>query len=308
MKVAAILTSNVMDTICRLPGVPTHDWCDRAAAGLARLHHPCVALCSIAHLDARGFVTNLELVGAAASTDAQPTASANSDSIVRGAVTSGMVKDMHLNQSRSNIVEGQWLGWNVGTLNEDLWFVSTASQQGLMPGRGPSLLNRRWEWMNPIDVLLGAVKVPCESGTRMLLVEVASAEAGFRDTTRQAAVLAATLPMLSKRVSQAFDPGSQDRMNWLTPREELVMWHLVAGMKVPQIAALLHRSVYTVHDHVKSLHRKLNANNRGQLVSRALGHLGPLDMSLHSPSKDLDPGSTKPAEPHAPMKAKATRG
>ncbi|MBL0871236.1 MAG: helix-turn-helix transcriptional regulator [Phycisphaerales bacterium] len=306
MKVAAILTSNVMDTICRLPGVPTHDWCDRAAAGLARLHHPCVALCCIANLDARGFITTLELVGAAASSDSQPVASSQGDAIVRGAVSSGIVRDSHLNQARMNIVEGQWLGWNVGTLNEDLWFVSTASQQGLMPGRGPSLLNRRWEWMNPVDVLLGAVKVPCESGTRMLLVEVASADPGFRDTTRQAAVVAATLPMLSKRVSQAFDPGSQDRTNWLTPREELVMWHLVAGMKVPQIAALLHRSVYTVHDHVKSLHRKLNANNRGQLVSRALGHLGPLDMTLSSPSKDLDPSPAK--NPDAPAKAKAARG
>jgi DNA-binding NarL/FixJ family response regulator len=159
-----------------------------------------------------------------------------------------------------------------------------------------------------VDVLLGAVKVPSDSGTRMLLVEVASADAGFRDTARQAAVLAATLPMLSKRVSQAFDPASQDRMNWLTPREELVMWHLVAGMKVPQIAALLHRSVYTVHDHVKSLHRKLNANNRGQLVSRALGHLGPLDMSLHAPSKDMDSASAKQPDALSPAKAKASRG
>jgi hypothetical protein len=27
-----------------------------------------------------------------------------------------------------------------------------------------------------------------------------------------------------------------------------------------------------VHDHVKSLHRKLNASSRGQLIARALGH------------------------------------
>ncbi|MBX9735913.1 MAG: LuxR C-terminal-related transcriptional regulator, partial [Phycisphaerales bacterium] len=101
--------------------------------------------------------------------------------------------------------------------------------------------------------------------------------------------LAAILPMLSQRVCKAFSAESEDRMAWLTPREEVVMWHLVAGLKVPQIAEILHRSIYTVHDHVKSLHRKLNANNRGQLVARALGHLGPIDLHASATGDEASP-------------------
>ena len=51
--------------------------------------------------------------------------------------------------------------------------------------------------------------------------------------------------------------------------------HLALGKSVKQIASDLARSPHTVHDHVKSLHRKLNASSRGELIARALGHLAP---------------------------------
>ena len=40
-----------------------------------------------------------------------------------------------------------------------------------------------------------------------------------------------------------------------------------------EIADALERSPHTVHDHVKSLHRKLNASSRGELIARTLGHV-----------------------------------
>ena len=60
----------------------------------------------------------------------------------------------------------------------------------------------------------------------------------------------------------------------LLSERELAVAHAVGkGLTNKQIAAELSRSPHTVHDHVKSLHRKLNASSRGELIARALGHI-----------------------------------
>jgi DNA-binding CsgD family transcriptional regulator len=46
---------------------------------------------------------------------------------------------------------------------------------------------------------------------------------------------------------------------------------LTLGYSIREIAELLHLSHHTVQDHVKHLHSKLDASNRGELVARALG-------------------------------------
>jgi hypothetical protein len=63
--------------------------------------------------------------------------------------------------------------------------------------------------------------------------------------------------------------------------------------------------VYTVHDHVKSLHKKLNANNRGQLVARALGHLGPLSPSAEPDAHQDEAHHDEPAKPVRPAHGRA---
>ena len=72
---------------------------------------------------------------------------------------------------------------------------------------------------------------------------------------------------------------------------------LVLGLSVRQIAEELGRSTHTVHDHVKSLHKKLNANSRGELVARALGHLGagrvPVKTTLNAmPGSAIEPSKS----------------
>jgi DNA-binding CsgD family transcriptional regulator len=57
----------------------------------------------------------------------------------------------------------------------------------------------------------------------------------------------------------------------ISVREQEVLEHLIIGKSVRQIAIELGRSPHTVHDHVKNLHRKLNASSRGELIARALG-------------------------------------
>jgi len=89
---------------------------------------------------------------------------------------------------------------------------------------------------------------------------------------RAALMLEAVLPALRARFLMAFGDASARGGDHVTPSEQRVLEQLVLGRSVVEIAAVLSRSPHTVHDHVKSLHRKFGANSRGQLVARALGH------------------------------------
>lgn len=268
MKLAATTTANVMDGLSHLPGVATSDWCDRAANALSRIHHPAWVGACLARLDARGALTDVEVSGAAASSPEFAQAGG-------GGAPAPAGRTVDLGRIRQSYRDGEWLGWSPSAMQDNLWFVGSAAQAGLLARKGESPLARRWSDVELAEVLLGAVNVPGAPG-RMLIIEIASHDPALRESAPAGAALAAVLPILQKRVLSALGAAPADKSAWLTPREEVVLWQLVAGKKVPQIAQELHRSVYTVHDHVKSLHRKLGASNRGQLVARALGHLGPL--------------------------------
>lgn len=283
MKMAAVLTSHVMEGVCQLPGVATLDWCDRAATALCKLHHPSWVGMVVGRLDARGVLTNVEVTGAAASAP-----------VAGSPPATHPARTVDLHRVRQTYREGEPLGWLPGAWQEGIWFVGSAAAAGLLARKNESGLARRWNEVDPAEVLLGAVQVPGAPG-RLLLVELVSHDPGLREESRVPAVLAAVLPLLQRKVVNALGSAPADKSSWLTPREEIVLWQLVAGKKVPQIAQELHRSVYTVHDHVKSLHRKLGASNRGQLVARALGHIGPLAASALAEST----AEPKPAKPGA---------
>ena len=279
MKVTATLTAQVMDAIGRLPGIATLDWCDRAAAALAHAHYPCTVALALGQIDAKGFLTTLEVAGIATSTPAA----------TRAPSDEAEEPSADLVRIRETFRPGEWLGWNF-TMAGSAPFISTAGQLGLLR-RGEGPLARRWAAFEPSEVIVAAIPVGGAAG-RVLVVELALKDAARHDTALQQSVLAATIPHLARRLSTAIGSDAIDKREWLTPREEAVLWHLVAGKKVPEIAAELHRSVYTVHDHVKSLHRKLGANNRGQLVARALGHIGPLPTDRSPGVRPIAPKRT----------------
>ncbi len=68
-------------------------------------------------------------------------------------------------------------------------------------------------------------------------------------------------------------------MNGMTQREQRVLEQRGRGNKGVGMAEALARSPHTIHDHVKSLHRKLNVSSRGELIARVLGHIGASDVS-----------------------------
>ena len=280
MKVAAILTSRVMDGVCKLPGVATMDWCDRAATALTRLHHPAVAFVALTTLDSRGFMLDIETAGAAISTQQIPTAADAFLQIDRLRESPSPhsreqdSSDSTLTELRQSLRKGDWIGWSIGQLQEGLWHVANAAPQGLLGAGNPGPLHRRWSQFNPVDVIVSASAIPGTRPGRWLIAEVGSSEPAFRENSREVAAMTACLPMLAQRLYAAFGKDPVNVHASLTPREEAVLWRLVSGMRVPQIAEELDRSTYTVHDHVKALHRKLNAKSRGELVAKALGHAG----------------------------------
>lgn len=89
--------------------------------------------------------------------------------------------------------------------------------------------------------------------------------------TGVAAALGVLMPCLVKRVRLALDPVLLHDQEWVTCKEQETLELLARGWSVKEIADALGRSPHTIHDHVKSLHRKLGAKTRGELVARFFG-------------------------------------
>jgi len=152
---------------------------------------------------------------------------------------------------------------------------------------GPSFLVRQparsEPWLSSIEpihqalgatVQLAALATNGRPGSIMLAVQVGRFSA--QPTGPSASLLALVLPWAHAIASHALGelPGQEPR-SWLTPRESEVLGRLTQGMSVNQIAEALGRSPFTVHDHVKSLHRKLGVSRRAALVSCATVGVGP---------------------------------
>ena len=283
MKTVAALACKVTEGLCQLPGVATLDWCDRAAGVLSLVRPGAVATIAVGLLDNRSAIQLIESTGTARSGRAVMASgrSATGNGVPRLAPQVVDRAPADLDGVREQFREGQWLGWDFAPLNEGEVYVQSVKLTPATNRRFAPPLSQRYDAMLPSDIVLAAVGLSGDMHTashhrRVLIAEIALDAAQPGEVERIEAVLSAVLPMLGSRYLNAIGSEPATKQSWLTPREEVILWKLVAGKRVPVIADELHRSIYTVHDHVKSLHKKLGANNRGQLVSRALGHLGPL--------------------------------
>lgn len=264
MKNTLQITCDLMERVCQLPGVAVLDWCDRASAAVSSLHTPSGAAVAVGRTDELGNLITIENSGGAWCGSAAEIAA---DGIPEN--------PLKLEQVRESFQPGVQVGWVIGQLSAE----SRVTIQKAVPAisrRAASRLNRSWDPLANCDLVLGHCPIPGGPTSRRLFVELAAVNSTPEHLVVCQSVLTAVLPRIAARFYNAMGAENPDRSDWLTSREEAILWRLVAGKKVPQIAAELHRSIYTIHDHVKSLHRKLGASNRGQLVSRALGHLGPL--------------------------------
>jgi DNA-binding CsgD family transcriptional regulator len=128
---------------------------------------------------------------------------------------------------------------------------------------------------------LAVRRVPLAERTpRVELVLFAAAPARAADDI--ADELDALAPIIQNSAARTFADTGQ-RFARVTLCEQRIIAMLIAGASCSQIAKALERSEHTIHDHLKSLHKKLGVKRRGDLIARALGGT-PDALALHSPA------------------------
>jgi len=266
-------TVRIVESICALPAVATQNWCDRAATSLLPISQSAAALVMLAEVEENGHISHIEATGVAAAYQAQVTTT-----VGRAVETSSTVQmdptDPVLSSLRASISQARDLGWGPGRLQPGIARTGTPVSFGLPSGWRQTSPGRRWEGTGAGALFFGAILLPGPTPGRMLVTEIGLTDAAL-STGEESAVLGAILPLLARRALIAIGPSPTDGNQWLTPREQVILQHLLLGKSVREIAAELERSPHTVHDHVKALHRKLNASSRGELVARALGYIHP---------------------------------
>lgn len=255
VRIAVKATSEV----CSLPAYPIPDWCERCATALSQAIEDREIAVTVSRLGDSGLTTTSELSGA---TD---------PSLVCRETASGSLN------GGDDI--GQ-LGWAIRAHaeSERTFRVSTIPHYAAWAA---SSRGTAWKRLGSTDILIGVHPVG-DSKSRALVVEIGLDRATDHDASVLARVLEGTMPVIVDRLILALGTDAIDPSALLTTREQQVLERLVTGATVRAIATELNRSPHTVHDHVKSLHRKFNASTRGELVARALGHV-----------------VTKPAPPYA---------
>jgi DNA-binding CsgD family transcriptional regulator len=223
--------------------VPVQDWLDRAAAALTNAADSSVVLTILAMLESDGRVRSCEAVGAAAASQAGQSV---------------------LEPLRARA--GRLQGFNLGgwQTSDTAPFVTRMSE--VIPDWRTGPLGRVWPQPHPTE-LIGAVSRAADGPA--LLVLMAAPHGSEVPLT----VLPVVMPLLADAAAKCLVWATSDSGFLLTIKEQEVLAQLAQGRSVKQIAEMLGRSPHTVHDHVKALHRKLDASSRGELIAKALGHL-----------------------------------
>jgi len=250
--------ADMAQAIIRLPAVATLDWTDRAAVALTGLSSPCRSGVMICTVDPNGAVSDPEAAGIAARR------ASGLDADEQAVELTLRSRSERLDHIGFRVSQGQLESGVYGSLSE-LMSASDWRSRGL---------GRIWAGVPAGEVIAGVIGLDRIEPGRCLIAMVG---VGTADTAAagdlRVAQLRVIMPLLAARALHAIGERRTTASRWLTQREQQVLEQLTLGKSVRQIAEQIGRSPHTVHDHVKSLHRKLHASSRGELVARALGYL-----------------------------------
>lgn len=239
--------------VCRLPAVAVPPWADQAAQVLTLVADRSLACVFVGQIKPTGAIEHLETAGAAAG---------------RGVTT-----DTSLALTlRSTVERLSELGFEPPRPSGH-----TATADELI---GPAWSRRgmgsAWPAGACHTLIISAHPLGDPDLERYLIAGVGivgPGEQGSPESRRATELMNAVMPALARRALLAIGPRVSGSGRWLTDREQAVLERLALGHSVREIADEIGRSPHTVHDHVKSLHRKLDASSRGELVARALGYI-----------------------------------
>jgi len=239
--------------ISRLPAAPTFDWTSQAANALAILNPDTSFGIVIAQIDNNTKVCTIESSGVYISNPAQQS------------VEPGQARCILERMSSSPI--------NLTETHANSGYIAPIST--LFPQWVASKASLPWSSPHPAQSLAAYAPISNathqDTSTTLALLMFASHDQPSTAPTDPSS-LAAVLAVMTDKASMAIQPNNSGSILWLTEREQVILDLLILGNSVRSIAETIARSPHTVHDHVKNLHRKLDATSRGQLVTRALGH------------------------------------
>jgi len=232
--------ATIVESFGKLPGAPTPQWCDRAANALAPLAPAGLASVAIVHREPTNLIRETANLG-----------------VWSPSPERAILAMRRLCRS----------GTQVPTVGR----VSIQPLSQFTPLRelatGDLLAGSVWSASHPLNEEHDASLV-------VHLLQPASSNmsqaAAVTGDPPETALAHAAIKTLATYAGAAL-PARDGSIRWLTRRESEVLEQLTLGYSIREIAELLHLSHHTVQDHVKHLHTKLDANNRGELVARALG-------------------------------------
>lgn len=276
--------TRLTEAIDRLPAVATLDWCDLAAGSLTHVRAGSTACVLVATVEGPGRITDLEAAGVA-----------HGVATARLSGESSAEQDASINELRCQAEFLPTIGWFPGDRGVSGTVVAMIGEApgGAAWQHGP--LAKLWNPVQYSDLLVGVTRLGGSVSGRSLVVYIASPAKSAPFDHEDAAVLQTVMPALGRRALQAIGAERSRRNHWLSPKEQAVLDRLILGMSVRQIADELERSQHTVHDHVKSLHRKLNASSRGELIARALGFIQQAQRIRRSGTETTREVELKPA-------------
>jgi len=240
-------TAEVTSRVISLPGVPTTDWCVRAAVALFVPREGIVAYTGILRADAVQLVVFDEMVlpGSAAENEA------------------GTLDEAETRMLSTRLKRG--LSYRL--ISDEASYVETDQDAD----------GNAW-----LYVLLRVGRR--QSNAWFALVYRSDAEHHIPSVK---ALIESALPVINNKIQFTFQ-GFRDRQPEIaSPAEYRVLERIVLGHTINVIACDLDRSPHTVHDHLKSLHRKFHAKTRGELIARVLG--GGREMIGLTPSEAQEP-------------------
>lgn len=267
--------------ICQLPAIPTHDWIPLAARALAHFSPEGQTAVILGHIDEQqGSLrpistsvsgTHLSISDPQrADTDPSQHAYTIQDTLdrmktlgfelPRGALQRGLVTPLSL-------LHPNWKQTTIGSLFAD---HPSNRHQSTSP-RSPIIAVVPINIEQPGLVLICIFRTAYESSDLNRLRQQEQNGWNAHGTDKYVNIIAELMPILNMKSNIALSHVLNPKA-WLTDREQEILRGLIEGQSVRCIADSLGRSSHTVHDHVKNLHKKLNATSRGELISKALGY------------------------------------
>jgi len=243
LRHTAAMTSRVV----ALPGVPTTDWCVRAAVALSIPREGLTAYTGILRADTVQLVVFDEMVlpGSVDEKKAGPLDEAEtrllSTRLKRGLSYRLISDDESYTETGRDADGNEWLYvlLRVGRRQSNTWFALVYRGE---PGHGVANIK---------------------------------------------ALIESALPTINSKIQFTLQGFGDKQPEVASPAEYRVLERIILGHTINAIARDLDRSPHTVHDHLKSLHRKFHAKTRGELIARVLG--GGLQMIGLSPNEAQEP-------------------